>query len=256
MHPVISFTFQFGMELAAHILIEDVSSNKILCKMEVYDEFSCNIGDAEKTVTPVPPLHGNITDKEAEFRLKQFGLVGSYLIRNSRRSGKFGEKKYIISFAISSLSGSLHVLHSKLEIEIGSEDKIPELLRKQDPTRKTFVTPLYPDARIEKMRRQYFKCEKGQEKILTRKNSKLQKAIFRCLECDFNSVVKMDLITHFKTTHNNQKKNLREKEQVKESKQIELKIHNTLSSYGIINQNKIIVGDNLDNEDVDNIVVF
>ena len=120
--------------------------------MELYDEFSCNLDEAEKPVAPVPPLHGNISDKEAVSRLKH-SQVGSYLIRISynSRSGKF---HYMISYAVISSTGGLQVMHRGLDIGIGSEEKIPELLKKLDPGGNQYVNPLYPDARIRKIKRQ------------------------------------------------------------------------------------------------------
>ena len=282
-------------------------------EMEAYDDFSCNLDEDGKPVPPIPPLksfyHGNITARDADYRLKQ-SQVGSYLVRLNNLSGKAARDfNYMISYAISSTSssstpGSLQVLHRGLEIEIGSEDLIPEILRKQDPSGKKFVTPLYPplypDASFKLFKcgncsykstdRGLFVHHQKQEKILARKKKKQEeeearkkkkkqeeearkkkkkqeeeeearkKNIFNCLECDFNSVVKKDFVRHFNRTHKKQdEKNLIDKElkkKMKDVKPLELKIQNTLSSYGIMNQNKIIVDDKLKNDDIDNIIVF
>ena len=169
--------------------------------MEAYDDFSCNLDEDGKPVPPIPPLksfyHGNITARDADYRLKQ-SQVGSYLVRLNNQSGKVRDFNYMISYAISSTSssstpGSLQVLHRGLEIEFGSEDLIPKILRKQDPSGKKFVTPLYPplypDAsfKLGKKTQQILKCGKRsykttnrglfvhhqeQEKILTRNKKK------------------------------------------------------------------------------------
>ena len=223
---------------------------------EAYDDFSCNLNEDGKPVPPIPPLktfyHGNITARDAKDRLKQ-SKVGSYLVRLNNQSGKGRDFNYMISYAIisslsSSTPGSIQVLHRGLEIEIGSEHLIPKILRKQDPTGKKFVIPLYPPLYPLLARN-----ERKQEEARKKK-------IFNCLECDFNSVVKKDFVTHFNRAHEKQdEKNLIEKglkKKRKYAKYMELKIQNTLSSYGIINQNEVIVDVKLKNDDIDNIIVF
>ena len=158
--------------------------------------------------------HGEITEKEAVFRLKN-SQVGSFLLRSFQSPNKDCLSYYVSYSSISKYCYS-KITHTCLDDYIRPGGSLQAAMRRLDPTGTLFVLPLHPNLSYKLERFQTWKCDqcnykttnmesfvrhKDEEKMLLKLTPLPMVKLIKCEKCDFETVLKAEYVSHFNKTH-------------------------------------------------------
>ena len=158
--------------------------------------------------------HGQISEKEATFRLKN-SQVGSFLLRSVQPDNRDG-LSYYVSYSFVGPYCHSKIGHTCLDPFIRQDWSLQKAMSKLDPNGTLFVFPLHPNLLYKQERVQTWKCDqcqykttnmelfvrhKDEEKMLLSLTPVPVVKIIKCEKCDFETVLRAEYVSHFRKTH-------------------------------------------------------